>query len=150
MRVSHDIPTNVAFVSFSFVRQLLECLMTFVRMLLGFIFSPHSHEVFSCVFLRLLHDIRTSVLKYSHCKFTKRSQRQIHDTPTIVVRLLHHSLATYFGEKICITFLNIFKTLVTSSRHMKILMTLVRHSHKCHTKSMQLNSQNSREKFLCQ
>ena len=63
MRVFHDVSTNVALFSFSFL-----------RMLVSFIFSPDYREVFAC-FLKtvtqLSYYIRMSVTKISYCKFTK-------------------------------------------------------------------------------
>ena len=63
----------------------------------------------------------------------------------IVVRRSRDILVTYFGEKISIKFLNILKTFRTNSQHMKILMTLMQHSHECYAKGLRLNSQNSCE-----
>ena len=121
MRVSHDVSTNVALFSFSFL-----------RMSVSFIFSPDSHQVFAC-FLKtvtqLSYFIRTSVTKISYCKFAKILWQQVRDTCTNVVRRSHNSLAKYFGEKIGIKFLNLFKTFMTISLHIKILTTLARHWH---------------------
>ena len=52
-----------------------------------------------------------------------------------------------FGEKNFKKNLNMFKTFAVSLRHMKILATLVRHSHICSAKGPRLNSQNSHKKF---
>ena len=66
--------------------------------------------------VRHSHDIRTSVAKISHCKFDKISRRQVRDIRTNVARPSRDSLAKYFGKKIRIQFLNMFKTFATSSR----------------------------------
>ena len=62
--------------------------------------------------VRHSHDIGTSVPKILHCKFAKFLQRQVCDT----ARTSRNSLANYFGKKFCIKFLNMVKTLATSSR----------------------------------
>ena len=96
------------------------------------------------------HLVRSSVLKtiarpsISHCKFAKldfaaTSSRHSHDHRTTVVRHSRDSLAKYFGAKIRIKFLNMFKNFATSSRlvrdtSVKILTTLVRHLHECRAK----------------
>ena len=62
-----------------------------------------------------MHSIRSSVPKILHCKFAKiswRTWRQVRDTCINVAR---DSPAKYFGEKIRIKFLNMFKNFVTSS-----------------------------------
>ena len=66
--------------------------------------------------VRHSHDIRMSVAYISHCKFAKISLRQVRDTRTNIALPSHDSLAKYFGEKIRIKFLNMFKTFATSSR----------------------------------
>ena len=76
--------------------------------------------------VRLSYDIRTSVAIFSQCKFAKISQRDVCDTGTNVVRLSYDSLATYFGEKIHIKFLNTFKTFTTSLLH---IATIVRDTY---------------------
>ena len=63
--------------------------------------------------VRHSHDIRTRVVKISHCKFAKISPRQVHDIRTSVAQPSHDSLAKYFGKKIRIQFLNMFKTFAT-------------------------------------
>ena len=69
--------------------------MTSVQMLLSFIFSPDSRQVFAC-FLKtvaqLLYDIPMSGTNFLHHKFTKSLLRQVRDTVdtcTKVVRLSH-------------------------------------------------------------
>ena len=121
MRVSHDIRIT-----------------TFVRMSLCFIFSQDSRELFACFLkniARQSYDCRTTFVRVSRnfriVNSTKISRRlQVRDTCTNVVRLSHDSLATFFGEKKN----RLNKTFATSSRHMKILATLVRHSHECRAK----------------
>ena len=58
-------------------------------MSLSFIFSPDSHEVFA-YFLKTVaqvsYDIRTSVAKFSHCKFAKISRRHSYDRRSSVAR----------------------------------------------------------------
>ena len=81
-------------------------------MSLCFIFSPDSREVFTCLLKTVVgqsHNIRMSVTKISHCKFAKISRRQVCDTHTNGAQQSHDTLGKYFGEKICIKFLNMFK-----------------------------------------
>ena len=106
VRVSHDFPANVSI--------LILIRTTVARHL----FSRQIVTSFSHVVSRLSRDrdIRTSVAKISHCKFAKISRRQVRDIHTNVVQPSHDSLAKYFGKKICIQFLNMFKTFSTSSR----------------------------------
>ena len=122
--------------SFKFVRQSYECRATFVRMSLSFIFSPDSREVFA----RLSRDRLATLARHSYeCRenfaleirqnFAATSSRHSHDRRATVARQSRNSLAKYFGEKIRIKFLNMFKNFATSSRHKKILTTLARHSH---------------------
>ena len=72
VRVSHDVPTNVAYFHSYDSRE------TFVRVsheirtnvAFSFIVSPDSREVFACFLktvARLSYNIRTSVAKISHC-----------------------------------------------------------------------------------
>ena len=130
MRLSHDVATNVAVVSFSFVRQsrdIRECLTAFVsihgirrQMSLSLIFSPDSREDCRTTIERYSYDNHMSVAKFSHCKvcqnFAGTCLRHSHELPTTVARQSCDSLATCFAEKIRIKFLNMFKTFATSSR----------------------------------
>ena len=70
----------------------------------------------SATAVRHSHNIRMSVAKILHCKLAKISLRQVWDTRMNVARPSHDSLAEYFGKKICIKFLSMFKTFATSSR----------------------------------
>ena len=137
VRVSHDFPANVSYFHFN----SYDSRATFVRVShdirtneLSFIFSPDSREFFACCLKTVARpscDTRTtfvtSVAKISHCKSAKISRRQVRDIRTTVARpsrdrrttvarQSRDSLAKYFGKKIRIQFLNMFKTFATSSR----------------------------------
>ena len=71
VRLSHDVLTNVALVSFSFVRQsrdIHESVSYECRLVL-FFFSPYSREDCHATIVRHSYDNRTRVAKFSHCKF---------------------------------------------------------------------------------
>ena len=110
-------------------RHSCECRTTFVRMSLSFIFSPGNREVFACF-------LKTQEFRIVNSQnFAATGSRYSHERRATVARQSRDSLAIYFGEKMRILkFLNMFKTFSTSSRHMKILTTLVRHSHECRAK----------------
>ena len=102
-------------------------------------------------------DIRTSVAKISHCRFAKISWRQFGDTRTNVARtsrdrrttVARQSCEIFWRKNSHKIFQHVEKLrdqFATSSRHKKILTTLARLS----CESPRQNSQNSREKFVCQ
>ena len=89
-------------------------------MSLSFIFSPDSREVFTW-FLKTVARPYYNAYKFTmHCfrdtrtKLVPVSRKQCivnsPDTSTNIERPSHDSLAKYFGKKICIKFLNMFKT----------------------------------------
>ena len=119
--------------SFKFVRHLYKCrLVLFSRQIV----ARFSQDCRATV-VGHSRDIHTSVAKISHCKFAKISHRQVRDTRTNVPRPSHGSLVKYFGEKIRIKFLNMFKNFATQENSHecrakvrdKICKTVARNSH---------------------
>ena len=108
LRVSHNVPTNVNLVSFSFVRQSLDICESVAQ---------HSYEchlvllsrqiVASClhVFSRLSHNCHTTFVqvsqKFLHCKFAKISQRQVCDTCTNFEQLSCSNCGTTVAQPSC-------------------------------------------------
>ena len=93
MRLSHYVPTNVALVSFSFVRQWRDMRVSVSR---------HSYEcrlvlffrqIFARTVTRLSYGIRMTIVRVSQ-NFAKISRRHVRDTRMNVVRLSHDSRAT--------------------------------------------------------
>ena len=138
--MSRDVLTNVAIFLFPFSRQSQDIRESVARHSCEcrlVLFSRHIVAMCSYVFSRLLHDIRTSVTKISHCKFAKISRRQVRDSAKNVIRLSHDSLAKYFGKRSH----NIFKHVLNlRDQFTKIRTTLVRMS----CENPRLNSQNRR------
>ena len=116
-------------------RHSCECRTTFVRMSLSFIFSPDSRRVFAC-FLKTV--ARPSCDMSCECRenfalfICQRGDRFA--TLAQTSRDRHTTVARNIWRKNSHKILNMFKTFATSSRHMKILTTLVRHSHECRAK----------------
>ena len=109
-------------------------------MSLSFIFSPDSREVFACFLktvARPLCDTRTTFVRMSQKFHIVNWPKFRSDRFPTLARMSCDSHATVlrnFLAKVRIKFLNMFKTFATSSQHMKILTTLVPHSHECRAK----------------
>ena len=113
-------------------------------MSLNFIFSPDSREVLAC-FLKTVarpsYGTRTTFVRVSR-EFSIVNSPKFHGDRFATLARTSHVRRTTVARQSCeifwrknrIKFLNMFKNFATSSRHMKILTTLVRHAHDCRAK----------------
>ena len=129
-------------------RHSCECRTTFIRMSLSFIFSPDSHEVFAC-FLKTVArpswDTHTRFIRVSRKFRNFFSPKFRGDRFATLTRILPDHLAKYFGEKICIKFLNMFKTFATSSPLVRDTLKFSQHSCNTRTNVMRNSAKQSRE-----
>ena len=130
MRVTPDFPANVAYFQFNSydsratIRAIVARLSYECRFVL---FSRQIVARFSHVVSRLSRDRRAKLARHSYeCRehfallirqnFAATGSRHSHERRATVARQSRDSPAKYFGEKIRIKFLNMFKTFATSSR----------------------------------
>ena len=98
VRLSHDVPTNVALVSFSFVRQSRDIRESVSRHSYECRLVLFSPQIVARTVARLSYGIRTTIVRESRnfciVNFAKISRRHVRDTRMNVVQLSHDSHAT--------------------------------------------------------